>query len=76
MKYCLQQESKGPLSKKDMLTDNGMLKLKDRWYVLCMENLKNLILDKFHKIPYLGHPGYQKMITTMKNIYYWLGMKR
>ena len=33
------------------------------------------MLDKFHKSPYLVHPGYQKMITTTRKLYFWLGMK-
>jgi hypothetical protein len=28
-----------------------------------------------HKVPYAGHPGYQKPITTVKKQYYWPGMK-
>jgi hypothetical protein len=33
-------------------------------------------MDEFHRIPYFGHPGYQKMITTTRKLYYWSGMKK
>lgn len=35
-----------------------------------------LIMDEYHKIPYSGHSSYQKMITTMKNSYYWEIIKK
>jgi hypothetical protein len=38
--------------------------------------MKNLIIDEFHMKPYVGHPGFQKMITTTRWLYYWLGMKK
>jgi hypothetical protein len=38
--------------------------------------LKRFILDELHKIPYTGHPGYQKMITTTKKLFYWSRMKK
>ena len=28
-----------------------------------------------HKKPYSGHPGYQKMITTLRKLFYWPNMK-
>jgi hypothetical protein len=33
-------------------------------------------MDEFHKIPYVGHLGHQKMVTTIRQLYYWLGMKQ
>jgi hypothetical protein len=32
-------------------------------------------MDEIHTKPYLGHIGYQRMITTTRKQYYWLGMK-
>jgi hypothetical protein len=29
-----------------------------------------------HKVPYVGHLGYQKIIAAVKNQYYCLGMKK
>jgi hypothetical protein len=33
-------------------------------------------MDEIHKIPYTSHPGYQKIITATKKLFYWLGMKK
>jgi hypothetical protein len=33
-------------------------------------------MDELHKIPYTGHPGYQKMITATRKQFYWPGLKR
>jgi hypothetical protein len=38
--------------------------------------LKRFIMDELHKRPYIGHPGYQKMITTTRKQFYWHGLKR
>jgi len=43
-----------------------LLIYRKRIYVPNHIHLKNLILDEFHKIPYAGHPGYQKMISTLR----------
>ena len=69
MKDNLQKEIEGPLTNNYMLIENGMLKLKDGWYIPFMGDLKKIILYEFHKIPYLGHPIYKKMIIVMKNKY-------
>jgi hypothetical protein len=29
-----------------------------------------------HNVPYVGHPGYQKIVSTVKSQYYWPDMKR
>lgn len=54
----------------------GMLYYKKRLYVPDQNSIKNLILDEFHISHYVGHPGYQKMITAIRKEYYWSGMKR
>ena len=33
--------------------------------------LKLLILNEMHKPPYERHPGYEKMITTLKKQLFW-----
>ena len=33
-------------------------------------------MDELHKRPYLGHPGYHKMITATRKQFYWPGMKK
>ena len=33
-------------------------------------------MDEIHQAPYSGHLGYYKTITTTRNQYFWLGMKK
>ena len=33
-------------------------------------------MDEIHQTPYLGHPGYHKMISTARKQYFWPGMKK
>jgi hypothetical protein len=35
-----------------------------------------MILKEMHKVPYVGHPWYQKTIAIVKGQYYWPGMKK
>ena len=44
----------------------GLLYYKNRLYIPNVESLKREILDEYHKQPYAGHPGYQKMLTALK----------
>jgi len=39
-------------------------------------DLKKLILREFHFKSYLGHLGYPKTLTTIKNLYYWSKLKK
>ena len=48
---------------------------KNRLYVPKIPEIKLLILNKVHKIPYSGHLGYQKMMTMLRIYYYWPNMK-
>jgi len=52
-----------------------MLIYKGIMYVPNQKNIKDLSLDEYHKIPYVGHPGYKKLITTLRKEYFWPGMK-
>ena len=38
-------------------------------------DLKLFILNEMHKPPYAGHPGYQKMITTLIKQFFWSNLK-
>lgn len=40
------------------------------------QHLKNLILDEYHKIPYAGHPRYQKIISALSKGFFWPDMKK
>jgi hypothetical protein len=64
------------MNKTDLSIDkNGLLRFKDRLYVPNSTDLKMKILDELHKKSYFGHPGYQKMITTLRKQFYWPNMK-
>jgi hypothetical protein len=49
---------------------------KNQIYVPNSHDLRSIILKEMHNVPYVGHPGYQKTITVVKNQSYWPGMKR
>ena len=58
---------------KNIITDYSfnekcLMLFKNRLYVPNIPEVKLLILNEIHKSPYSGHPGYQKMITTVKKI--------
>ena len=57
------------------LNEKGLLLYKDRLYIPNVHKIKLLILNKIHKTPYSGHPGYQKTITILRNDYFWPNMK-
>jgi hypothetical protein len=38
-------------------------------YVPYSIDLRHLIMEEFHKRPYVGHRGYQKMVTTVRQLY-------
>jgi hypothetical protein len=45
-------------------------------YVPNSNELRSTILKEMHNVPYVGHPGYQKIFATVKIQYYWVGMKK
>ena len=57
------------------LDRNGLLWFKNKIYIPNSVELKLMVLDKVHKKPYSSHPRYQKMVTTLRKIFYWLNMK-
>ena len=58
------------------LQDSGILKMRGRVYIVNSGELRKLVLQEMHNVPYVGHPGYQKMLTAVKKEYFWLGMKK
>jgi hypothetical protein len=58
-----------------MLND-GLLAYKGSFYIPNCDNLKRFIMDELHKIPYTGHPGYHKMITATRKLFYWTRLKK
>jgi hypothetical protein len=49
---------------------------KGKVYVSNSNELKNAMLKKMHNVSYVGHPGYQKRIATVRSQYFWSGMKK
>eukprot|EP00253_Pinus_taeda_P006607 PITA_06607 len=54
----------------------GMLCFQKKIYIPNQSSIKEKILDENHRSPYAGHPGYQKLITSLRKEYYWPGMKK
>jgi hypothetical protein len=50
--------------------NDGLLTYKGRLYIPNCDDLKRFIMDELHKIPYTGHPGYQKMIMATRRLFY------
>jgi hypothetical protein len=62
--------------KPDLSIDkNGLLQFKNRLYIPDLAELNITFLEEVHKKPYSGHPGYQKMITPLRKLFYWPNMK-
>jgi hypothetical protein len=38
--------------------------------------MRNLVLKEMHDVPYDGHLGYHKTITTVRSHFFWPGMKK
>ena len=57
------------------LNEKGLILYKNRLYVPNIPKVKLLILNEIHRNPYLGHPGYQKIITMLHKDYFWPNMK-
>ena len=53
-----------------------MLTMKGRVCVLDVENLRRLIMEEAHCSSYAMYPSSTKMYRTIKENYWWLGMKR
>ena len=76
IKQQVQQYSSEKNQQECEVDDVGVLYYKNRLYVPNQNNLKNMILDEFHISHYVGHPGYQKMITALRKEYYYPGMNK
>ena len=58
------------------VNSEGFLLYRGSVYIVELGNLRNLILLKAHKAPYLAHLGVKKMQADLKQHYYWPRMKR
>ena len=58
------------------IRDDGAFVIGSRLCVPATEELKRQILEEAHSSAYAMHPGSTKMYRTLKEYYWWLGMKR
>lgn len=58
------------------LTIDGLVRLRDRIYMLNCSELKKLILREFHIKAYSVHLGYQKILTMVNKFCYWSNLKK
>ena len=58
------------------LTTYGLIRFRDRIYVLDNSEIEKVTLREFHAKPYLCHPGYQNTLRAVKKLYYWLNLKK
>jgi hypothetical protein len=72
----LRQEPTGLKYEGYPMLDEGLLTYRNRLYIPSCDDLKRFIMDELHKRPYIGHPGYQKMIMATRKQFYWTGMKK
>jgi hypothetical protein len=54
---------------------NGLIMCKNRLHMPNSSEIKLLIWNEIHKKPYSGHPSYLKMITILRNEFFWPNMK-
>jgi hypothetical protein len=58
------------------LETDRILLYKNKIYVPNVQDLKLMILHEMNNVPYVGHPGYQKIVAAVKSHYFWLGIKK
>ena len=58
------------------IRDDGTLVISSRVCAPAIEELKRQILEEAHSSAYVMHPGSTKMYRTLKEYYWWSGMKR
>jgi len=58
------------------MNNDKLLTYRGRMYVLSQINVKQCMLDEFHRSPYDALPDYQKIFSTKKKDYFWHGMRK
>jgi hypothetical protein len=76
MTSYLRQGPTGLKYKGYQMLNRGMLTYKNRFYIPSCDELKRFIMDELHKRPYIGHPGYQKMIMATRKQFSSPGLKK
>jgi hypothetical protein len=62
----LHQETREKKYEAYQVIANDLLLYNKRFCVPKSTKLKHMIIDECHRIHYVGHPGYQKMIITVR----------
>lgn len=76
IKEKLEQELGGSKNKGDQLSKDGLLVFNNRLYIPNSTELRKLIMNEFHKRPYVSQLGCQKMTKPIWKVYFWPGMKK
>jgi len=66
---------KGAHDVNNHLSVDGLIRFRDRIYVLDMNKLKKIIFWEFHTKLYSSHLGYQNTLIEVKKLYYWTNLK-
>ena len=66
----------GEISENFSITQDGILTFRGRVCVLDVDDLRKLIMEETHCSAYAMHPESTKMYRTIKENYWWSGMKR
>ena len=53
----------------------GFIWFKDKLYVPNVLEIQLFIMNEMHKPPFVGHPGYQQMVTALRKQFFWPGLK-
>ena len=70
---CEMQQGK---STEFVIDEEGVLRLGTRLCVPDMDELRKELLEEAHYSAYSVHPGSTKMYHTLKDTYWWNGMKK
>ncbi|GJS48479.1 putative reverse transcriptase domain-containing protein [Tanacetum coccineum] len=70
----INEDLRGMINKLEPHAD-GTLCLNNRSWILCLGDLRALIMHESHKSKYSIHPGSDKMYQDLKKLYWWPNMK-
>ena len=66
----------GEIEENFSITQEGVLTMKGRVCVPDVKDLRKLIMEEAHYSAYAMHPSSTKMYQTIKENYWWSGMKK
>ena len=72
----VQKIMNGEVNENFCIDQDGMLTLRGRACVPDVRDLRKMIMEEAHYSVYAMHPGSTKMYRTIKENYWWSGMKR